>query len=129
MNDTGGAKDRSASHLVIVIVCPTKKGNVMLAPVITKHSYSDDSCVLRPGDHSFIKHESCVAYDKVKCLSALVANRELDNGSLILQGALSAEVYHRVLVGLIKSDESLPWALKEANDAGLTVFLQQEGLL
>lgn len=55
-----------AAHLWIVLSAPDERGRVALAP-LTTHSRRRATCdrrclILRPGDHSFVRRDSCVAF-------------------------------------------------------------------
>jgi hypothetical protein len=127
MADTGGALNPSGSHLMVCIVALTDKGNVIVVPIVTKHSYSDGACVIQAGEHPRVTHESCASYDWVKTLSAKAMSKALVEGSIKLEDPVPAEVLLRLQVGLAKSDETPGWALAEANATGLTAHLKANG--
>ena len=56
---------------------------VLMVSVTTLRGTKDDSCILRPGDHSCVAHDSCVMYRKAMIVS--VAE---------LESALAHEIIH-----------------------------------
>jgi hypothetical protein len=61
-------RDRSVdTHLWVVISDPLKDPNrVVLVSVTTFETYKEGVCLVRPGDHPRITHESCVAYQEAR---------------------------------------------------------------
>lgn len=55
-----------AAHLWLVLSAPDEQGRVALAP-LTTHNRRRATCgrrclILRPGDHPFVRRDSCVAF-------------------------------------------------------------------
>jgi hypothetical protein len=129
LSGTGGYWDPSKAHLMVCLVAPTKKGNVIIVPVVSKQAWSDLTCELAVGEHPFLKHESCASYDLTKAVSDEATTKALDCGELTLEPPVSADLLLRLQVGLVRSDETPEWALREAKDTGLIAHLQREGVL
>ena len=63
-------------HLYFVIAGPVgDEGRILLVNMTTKREGSDLSCVLSPGDHPCVKHESVVEYGRA--LYTTVASLEM----------------------------------------------------
>ncbi len=62
------------SHLWMVISEPTASAFVLLVNLTTFRADKDLACVLDVGDHPFIKHQTCVNYQKAK----LIATAQLE---------------------------------------------------
>ena len=97
--------DRYAKdHLWVVLTEPHgDSGDVVIVSLTTKRTGSDLTVVLRPGDHSFIDHETVVFYADARiveagALTALIAlNRERRHDNC------SPELLSRIQQGLFDS--------------------------
>ncbi len=102
------------SHLCIILKNPFDVNRqVLYVPIITFRNKSDTTCTLEVGDHPFIKHKSCVHYDKVQQRAESQLLRRCNNK---LQEPLSKEVLKRVLDGVLDSPNTPPWAKKLLGD-------------
>ena len=75
--DTFTLKDKSVdSHLWVIVSDPAVDEERMLFVSMTSYDVTKEKvCLLDVGDHPFIKHKTCIAYDfaKVAPLKALIA--------------------------------------------------------
>lgn len=78
----------------------------------------DRTCILVPGDHDFIRHESYVAYSKARIEPADTLISGVSKGLLVDKGEIRQDVFERVLNGLRVSPFTRPFA---------TNFLDQVG--
>lgn len=113
------------------MVCVTldKVKGAVVVPIVSRHELSDTSCQLDLGDHEFIKHESCAAYDFARLLDLNEANGKIDKKQLKLREPVEDGVLKRLQVGLVISDETAPWIFQAANGAVLSRFLKLKGLI
>lgn len=65
--------------------------------------------MLNPGDHSFIKHESYVAYKLCRIERAKVFEERVASGEYVDMGQVSADFLDRVLEGLNNSSHVKPF--------------------
>ncbi len=63
----------------------------------------DESCLLNPGDHPFIRHESFVDYRFTRIESAEHIDARVADGSFDLKEPCSPELIKRIIDGAIKS--------------------------
>jgi hypothetical protein len=81
--DTFTLKDKAVdSHLWVIVSDPAIDAERVLFVSMTSYDVTKEKvCLLDIGDHPFIKHKTCIAYDfaKVVPLTALLALR--DRGS------------------------------------------------
>jgi hypothetical protein len=78
-------------HLNVIITEPTENMTYLVVPVTTYYEDSnsrpipgqDDSCILKPGCHPFIKHKSYVQYRNAKQMGALEIVIGIQKGSII----------------------------------------------
>lgn len=127
MTETGGAGNRAGAHLMICMGIDGKKDTAIIVPVVSRHDLSDTSCILFVGDHPFIKHDSCVAYDFARLVSLSEINSKIEKGHIRLREAVSAEVLKRVQVGFVLSDETAPWIYEAAYGDELNNWLERHG--
>jgi hypothetical protein len=64
-------------HLYIVITEPDEGGKAVCVNVSTAYSFSERTCVLKIGDHPFVKHESVVRYQYAKILDLKLVEKAL----------------------------------------------------
>lgn len=94
----------SPFHLWFVLTDPSGSPETVIAVCLkSKKRFTDDTVILGPGDHPFIRRESSVAYStagrfRVKELTAALAA-----GTCHLKEDMSAELLERVRAGLLKS--------------------------
>lgn len=129
MHSTGGVANPDGAHLMICVTVDTKKDTAIIVPVVTRHEHSDAACVLDVGDHPFIGHESCAAYDFARVVTLSEASGEVDKGKIKLRDAVGDEVLRRLQVGFVLSDETAPLVYLAGNGQLLTTWLKAKGLL
>jgi len=84
-------------HLWVVLSDPTKDPTrVLIVSLTTATDYKERVCLIQAGQHPWVRHESCVAYDKAKvvALSHLLALK--DQGLIELQTAISAQLLQQI---------------------------------
>jgi hypothetical protein len=76
-----------------------------LAGVTTIHSGvpHDDTCLLRPGDHSFIQHDSYIFYQKMRLEPAAHIERLKSKNVWIAREDCSPELLQRIVAGIFTS--------------------------
>ena len=110
MTGTGGSSNPAGAHLMICLL--SKEGDIMIVPVVTRHPYSDASCVLQAVEHEFLTHESCIDYSFARKCSKAALDEQIALGNYTMKETVSPMVMKRVLEGLIASDETAPWVLE-----------------
>jgi hypothetical protein len=113
----GGAADR---HLRVVISDPSTDSERVLFVSLTSYEVTKESvCVFEVGDHPFVKHNSCIAYESAKDapLSALL--RLLEVGQLRLSEPVSLSDLERIRRGLSLSRDIKQKYLDLMLDQGL----------
>ena len=80
----GGGQVHGRHHLWIIINDPARReGIALFVNVTTLTEGMERTCLLRPGDHPFIKHDSCIHFASAK--SATVKQLELLDARGLLQ--------------------------------------------
>ena len=91
-------------HLNIVITDANSENEYLIVPVDTlRFDLQDKSCVLYPGDHSFIRHKSFVNYRFAKVISYSQLYNGLNRGLFIRKEDISEEVLKRIQEGARKT--------------------------
>lgn len=129
LSGTGGTYNPSGSHLMVCIAVDIKRDTAVIVPIVTRHAYSDSSCIINVGDHPFIQHESCAAYDFAQVVSLSATSGKIDNRKIRLQAAVNADVLKRLQVGFVISEETVPWVFEAGNGPALTVWLKHQGYI
>jgi hypothetical protein len=100
--DTFALKDKAVdSHIWIVISDPEADAERVLFVSMTSHDITKENvCLLDVGDHPFIKHKTCIAYEfaKVAPLKTLVELRT--QGLLVMSQPISVELLDRIRQGV-----------------------------
>lgn len=99
---TGQFGDATDYHLFVVVTGPLGENDELLivnfASIYAGISY-DDACVVTPGEHPFIRHDSYIKYDKAR----IVASEKLQNGAraniLIPKESTPEPLFNRICNG------------------------------
>lgn len=89
-------------HLFVVIA-PTPAGAFLCVNVTTRRHRSDTSCILRPGDHRFIRHESVINYRDAREIDAETMAELVSRGISVFYPSFDARVVQRIQQGGLNS--------------------------
>lgn len=102
-------REGSDKHLNIVLG-DERNRKVVAVPVCTiRRKKYDDSCILQPGDHEFIKDLSYVGYKFCRPILVDVIINNVQRGRFTDKGEISEAVFERVIKGLQHSDHTRPF--------------------
>ena len=93
---------RDGGHLWFVI-SNGKLDPVVVVSLTTWRADKDQNCVLDVGDHPFLKHKSCIAFDLAKCVSQEKLQIWIARGELELHDSANFELLFRLLDGAAAS--------------------------
>jgi hypothetical protein len=68
-------------HLWVVLTYPNAEGLSICVNITTRRFDSDDTLILQPGDHPFIKHESTVHYEDARFMDLSLVTQLLESGA------------------------------------------------
>lgn len=108
---SGPADDIDRKHLFVAMTDPSGRAReVLLASVssVVAGRFVDNACLLAPGDHPFIQHDSFVNYRFLRMEPEAALLRGVADGLLVPKGPLAVEVYSRVVGGLTVSPHVAP---------------------
>ena len=72
----------------------------------------DTTCILKDGDHPFIKHDSYVYYRKADIFGATTTERMVAEGDISLHDPFCDVIFEKILAGFYQSNEVKPKILK-----------------
>ena len=72
----------------------------------------DTTCILKPEEHSFIKHDSYILYAKARIAEADALLRGIKSGTLIPKEIMDAAIVDRICEGLQNSPHTAPKILR-----------------
>jgi hypothetical protein len=90
-------------HLWIILSSPTE-GEVVTACLVTAHKRSERLVVLNKGDHSFVQHESVIAYRFSQIRAVEDIQELLRSGAAKPRDPVSPALLKRIQTGLLDSD-------------------------
>lgn len=96
------ADGRDGGHLWFVI-SSGQLDPVVVVSVTTWRVDKDQNCVLEAGDHPFLKHKSCIAYDLAKSVFQEKLQLWIEHGDLQFHDPVSPEILFRLLDGAATS--------------------------
>ncbi len=96
--------NRTKFHLWFVLTDPEGVDGLMVAVMVcTMKVFADETVVLEPGDHPFIKHQSCVAYSSAKYVKKSRIEVALRDRHCFLKESMPSPLLRRVRDGLLTS--------------------------
>ncbi len=101
-------------HLFVVCTGSMERPDFRLVVSVTSIHAGiryDPACVILPGEHSFVRHPSYVAYRKAERRSAADMDRFLAAGYFVRKDPVSQVLLDRILRGFLTSDFAEPWAV------------------
>lgn len=103
-------------HLFIVMNDPCSDGLCLLAMVssIKPKKFHDTACVLKQGDHEFVKKDSFIVYRIAETTSALHISNMVGKKFYTCKADMIAAVFKRVVDGIFVSDETRPSVISYA---------------
>jgi hypothetical protein len=91
-------------HLWVIISDPElDPSRVLIVSLTTFRPKKESVCLLDIGDHSFIRHKTCVAYNLANAPPLAQLEMARDRGDLIPDIAVSPDVLHRIREGAARS--------------------------
>lgn len=109
--DTFWIPDGIGTHLNFVMAV-LGDGSLVVCHFTTRRPYSDQTCIIRPGEHAALDRETVVRYDQAHiCPADRVRN--LENVITQRQERLSEELLARIIQGAIDSPQT-PDKIKNA---------------
>ena len=112
----------SDNHLRVVISDPLRDENhVLVVNFTTYRSWKDGTCRIQPGEHEFVKDETCVQYLACEEVKLGVLEEWLDRGRIVTRKPVLPELLRRIRQGAYDSTHTPGFAKKILVDQELVV--------
>lgn len=117
---SGPADDPRRNHLFVVMTPPSGPAKqVLIVPVCSKHEHSDPTCVIKTGEHPFIRHDSVVEYRRARVdVTAEQLMRGVGKKELVPKEPISEALFARIRAGFQQSRFVKPFARQFLKDYG-----------
>jgi len=113
MNEGDTFRRSVGSHLWVVVSDPRQDPiQVAIVSLTTLRRFSDHSCLLQAGEHSFIKHETCLMYSEARIVTESSLEGELSRGQIQLLSPVTKPILDRIRHGAAISDR-IPLNVRE----------------
>jgi hypothetical protein len=90
--------------LLYILIAAEKKTNTgLIVNITTSKAGCDKSCVVMPGEHSFLKHESVINYADSKNSSISTIEEALSKGVIKPHDPVRPELLNKIREGGLKS--------------------------
>lgn len=84
-------------HLWVVLSEPEQNPeSVLLVSITTLRPHKDQACLIHRGEHPWVTHDSCVAYDFARTVTLKQLNALKDSGRIVLRERLSELLLTRI---------------------------------
>lgn len=99
-------------HLFVIVTDACKNMLHLLVPICTikKERYYDKTCIVKVGDHPFIKHDSYVYYAQIQQRPQAHIIKCVDENSYIEKEDVGDALYAAICAGIEKSSHIPRWA-------------------
>lgn len=112
-------RDEPRFHLWFILTDPAGNPPTVVAVCLrSMRRFADETVVLHPGDHPFIRHESFVLYSTARRFRVDRLLRALEHGRCHLKEDMGPELLERVRAGLLAS----PFTVNAIRDACEALF-------
>jgi hypothetical protein len=110
-------------HLWFVVTDPEgTPGRVVAVMMRSAKKFTDETVVLEPGDHAFVKHQSSVHYSSARWFDINAIDNAMRSGRCHLRENMTPELLSRVRNGLLKS----PFTVHAVSDYCRTRFASKQ---
>lgn len=94
-------------HLWVILSDPQKDTRqILIVSLTTAAPHKESVCLLQAGEHPWVTHETCVAYNTARLVTLANLHAWKDAGHLEMQAPLSAGLLNACGTGLM-----IPWTL------------------
>lgn len=94
------ANDKINSHLFIIISDPGQDAaRIVTVSMTSWRADKDQSCIVEPDEHRFVKRKSCIHYAQDRLISLVQYEACLKTGDILPHDPLSDKLLDRILDG------------------------------
>lgn len=111
---SGPTGDQDRKHLFVLLTDPQHDDagvkRVLMASLSTVRPGvpHDPACLLYPGDHSFVKRDSYVVYQKARLEEVAKVLRGVESGQFVSHDRMDGAIFARICKGLEESRHTPP---------------------
>ena len=95
-------------YLWVVLSDPTSDDEVVIVNLTSLRSNSDQTCLVHPGEHPHIDHDSVVMYNGARLVSRPTLERMITNGTFQAAPPVSQDLLRRIQQGALTSPFARP---------------------
>jgi hypothetical protein len=108
----------ATNHLFVFLNDPFGPARqVLMVPACSVvGNYHDTTCLISPGEHPFIEHDSYIAYQHCRIEPAPKLDQGVARNEFHDRGLMDQAVFARVLAGLYSSRRTKPFAVNFLNE-------------
>lgn len=106
---------RAGAHLIVILSDPAKyPDRIVVANLTSWKANKDQSCILKPGDHPWIKHKTVVNYRLSKITTMDILKRQIKFNMISVDSEpVTPQVLNKIIAGAGKS-RMIPTGVKNA---------------
>lgn len=108
-------------HCWVILSDPSQSSDIVAIVNLTKWTSSriDDSCLIEPGEHPFVTHETCINYREAKKSSVSFIENGVQQSVLTPLDPMSEPLLRRITMGAQNSRFSPGWLISILDEQGL----------
>lgn len=104
---SGPRRDPDRKHLHVVCTDPDEAGNVVLVPICSVPTGThDQTCILQPHEHAFVKKPSFLLYARADLYSAKALAAGVRERVIIPDHDINGQSFLRIVSGLCRSKQT-----------------------
>ncbi|MBN1809990.1 MAG: hypothetical protein JW909_13055 [Planctomycetes bacterium] len=98
-------RGKGDDHLWLILTDPARDSDcrTVIVNITTYRAEKDHSCLLDVGDHPFIRHRTCIAYDYARIIKANRLEKLETDGIIHFEQPFSADVLRRIMAGAVST--------------------------
>ena len=97
-------RDESDDDHLYFVISATSAPEVVIVSFTTWHRLADQSCILDVGDHPFIRHKTCIAFDYADVVSTQLLEEKLANIDILPREPASHELMNKIWDGAARTN-------------------------
>ncbi len=91
--------DRPGNDRLFVVISSPSQPEIVIVSVTTKKRFTDTSCELSTGEHPFIVHASCIAYEFAEPILTETLRAKIESGDVRVREPVTRTILFRILDG------------------------------
>lgn len=115
---SGTFSDPNKKHLFVILTDQCNNAKHLLVPTcsIKEGKYYDATCIIKAGDHPFIRHTSYIDYRLITERFSQQLSQSIQSGNLFLKEPCAESIFQKICFGINLSQHTPKWAKKQFNE-------------